>query len=369
VRKPDRDLAPGATIGILGAGQLGRMLALAGARLGLKSHIYAPDAGEPAFDVAAAGTVAPYEDPAALARFADAVDVITYEFENIPAATAAFLAGRRPVHPGPLALAKTQDRLIEKRFLNDLGVATAGFAQIDSADAIAPALEKFAGVGILKTRRFGYDGKGQAMLRDASGGALMFASFGGVPAILESVVSFTREISAVGARGRDGSFRAYDICENSHANHILSRTEAPAAIKPSTEQRAKEIAKCIADALDYVGVIAVEMFVLDGASGQELIVNEIAPRVHNSGHWTIDGAVTSQFEQHIRAISGWPLGSTGRRGRIVMDNLIGDEARGWREILEEDGACLHLYGKSEIRDGRKMGHVTRVYPEEPDQRG
>jgi 5-(carboxyamino)imidazole ribonucleotide synthase len=357
-------LEPGATIGILGAGQLGRMLALAGARIGLKSHIYAPEAGEPAFDVAAAGTVAAYEDEAALTRFAEAVDVITYEFENIPAATAAFLAARRPVHPGPLALEKTQDRLTEKRFLNDLEVLTAGFAAIDSADVIAPALTRFGGTGILKTRRFGYDGKGQAMLRDASQGAAAFASFGGVPAILESVVPFTREISAIGARGRDGSFRIYDICENSHANHILSRTQAPAAVMPATAHRAGEIAKCIADALDYVGVIAVEMFVVDSASGEELIVNEIAPRVHNSGHWTIDGAVTSQFEQHMRAVSGWPLGSTERRGRIVMDNLIGDEVRRWREILGEDGACLHLYGKSEIRDGRKMGHVTRVYPDE-----
>ncbi|MEA2760193.1 MAG: 5-(carboxyamino)imidazole ribonucleotide synthase, partial [Methylobacteriaceae bacterium] len=260
MRKPDNGLKPGATIGILGAGQLGRMLALAGARLGLKSHIYAPDAGEPAFDVAAAGTVAAYEDATALARFAETVDVITYEFENIPAATAVFLAGRRLVHPGPLALEKTQDRLIEKGFLNDLGVATAGFAQIDSADAIAPALEKFAGVGILKTRRFGYDGKGQAMIRDASKGAAAFASFGSVPCILESVVPFAREVSALGARGRDGSFRAYDICENSHANHILSRTEAPAAIKLATAHCAAGIAKCIADALDYVGVIAVEMF-------------------------------------------------------------------------------------------------------------
>jgi 5-(carboxyamino)imidazole ribonucleotide synthase len=363
VRKPDRELEPGATIGILGAGQLGRMLALAGARLGLKSHIYAPDAGEPAFDVAASGTVAAYEDEAALARFAETVDVITYEFENIPAATAAFLAKVRPVYPGPLALEKTQDRLIEKRFLNDLGVATAGFAPIDSADAIAPALEKFGGAGILKTRRFGYDGKGQAMIRDAASGAAAFASFGKVPAILEDVVPFAREISALGGRGRDGSFRAYDICENSHANHILSRTVAPAAIKPATAHRAAEIAKCIADALDYVGVIAVEMFAVDGAGGEELIVNEIAPRVHNSGHWTIDGAVTSQFEQHMRAISGWPLGSTERRGRIVMDNLIGDEALRWREVLQEDGACLHLYGKSEIRDGRKMGHITRVYRE------
>jgi 5-(carboxyamino)imidazole ribonucleotide synthase len=361
VRKPDRELEPGATIGILGAGQLGRMLALAGARLGLKSHIYAPDAGEPAFDVAAAGTVAAYDDKAALAGFANAVDVITYEFENIPAATAAFLAERRTVHPGPLALEKTQDRLIEKRFLNDLGVATAAFAAIDSADSIAPALASFGGTSILKTRRFGYDGKGQAMIRDASAGGEAFASFGEVPAILESIVPFTREISAVGARGRDGSFRAYDICENSHANHILSRTEAPAAIKPATAHRAAEIAKCIADALDYVGVIAVELFVVDGANGEALIVNEIAPRVHNSGHWTIDGAMTSQFEQHMRAISGWPLGSTERRGRIVMDNLIGDQARDWRKILAEDGACLHLYGKSEIRDGRKMGHVTRVY--------
>jgi 5-(carboxyamino)imidazole ribonucleotide synthase len=363
VRKPDRELEPGATIGILGAGQLGRMLALAGARLGLKSHIYAPDAGEPAFDVAAAGTVAAYEDEAALARFAAAVDVVTYEFENIPAATAAFLAERRPVHPGPLALEKTQDRWTEKRFLNDLGVATAGFAEIDSAGAIAPALQRFGGAGILKTRRFGYDGKGQAMIRAASAGAEALASFGDVPAILESIVPFAREISAIGARGRDGSFRAYDICENAHANHILSRTEAPAAIEPATAHRAAEIAKCIADALDYVGVIAVEMFVVDGANGEELIVNEIAPRVHNSGHWTIDGAATSQFEQHMRAIAGWPLGSTERSGRIVMDNLIGDQARRWHEILQEDGARLHLYGKAEIRDGRKMGHVTRVYPE------
>jgi 5-(carboxyamino)imidazole ribonucleotide synthase len=289
--------------------------------------------------------------------------VITYEFENIPAATAAFLAGRRPVHPGPLALEKTQDRLTEKRFLNDLGVTTAGFVPIADADAIPQALASFDGAGILKTRRFGYDGKGQAMLRDAAEGAKAFASFGGVPAILERVVPYTREISAIGARARDGAFRAYDICENWHSNHILSRTRAPAAIKSATADRAAEIARCIADALDYVGIIAVEMFVVEGASGEELIVNEIAPRVHNSGHWTIDGAVTSQFEQHMRAISGWPLGSTKRRGRIIMDNLIGDDALRWRHILQEDGASLHLYGKSEIRDGRKMGHVTRVFPD------
>jgi 5-(carboxyamino)imidazole ribonucleotide synthase len=364
VRRPDRALEPGAIIGILGAGQLGRMLALAGARLGLRSHIYAPDAGEPAFDVAAAGTVAAYADEAALTRFAGAVDVITYEFENIPAATAAFLAERRPVYPGPLALEKTQDRLIEKRFLNQLGVATAGFAPIDSADAISPALASFGGAGILKTRRFGYDGKGQAMIRDAAEGAAAFASFGALPCILESVVPFAREVSVIGARGRDGAFRAYDICENSHANHILSRTQAPASVETATANRAAEIAKCVADALDYVGVIAVEMFVVDGANGEALIVNEIAPRVHNSGHWTIDGAATSQFEQHIRAAAGWPLGSTERRGRVVMDNLIGDEVRRWREILAEDGASLHLYGKAEIRDGRKMGHVTRVHKDE-----
>jgi 5-(carboxyamino)imidazole ribonucleotide synthase len=363
VKTLDGGLQPGATIGILGAGQLGRMLAFAGARLGLKSHIYAPDAGEPAFDVTAAATAAAYEDETALARFAEAVDVITYEFENIPAATAAFLAKRRPVYPGPLALEKTQDRLIEKRFLNGLSVATAALAAIDAAPAIAPALASFGGAGILKTRRFGYDGKGQAMIHDAAKGEAAFASFGKAPAILESVVPFTREISAVGARGRDGSFRAYDICENSHANHILSRTEAPARIQRLTADRAAKTAKCIADALGYVGVIAVEMFVVNGANGEELIVNEIAPRVHNSGHWTLDGAVTSQFEQHMRAIAGWPLGSTERRGRIVMDNLIGDEVLRWREILEEDGASLHLYGKSEIRDGRKMGHVTRVYEE------
>jgi 5-(carboxyamino)imidazole ribonucleotide synthase len=361
----DPVIEPGATIGILGAGQLGRMLALAGARLGLKSHIYAPDAGEPAFDVAAAGTVAAYEDEAALQRFAESVDVITYEFEKIPAATAAFLAERCAVYPGPLALEKTQDRLTEKSFLNDLGIATAPFAAIDEGDAVAPALQAFGGAGILKTRRFGYDGKGQAMLRDPSRAHDVFASFGSVPAILEGVVPFTREISVIGARGRNGAFRAYDICENSHANHILSRTEAPAAIAPATARRAGEIVRCIADALGYVGIIAVEMFVVGRTDDEEeLIVNEIAPRVHNSGHWTIDGAVTSQFEQHMRAISGWPLGSTQRRGRIVMDNLIGDDALRWCDILGEEGALLHLYGKAEIREGRKMGHVTRVYRDE-----
>ncbi|GAC1334331.1 MAG: 5-(carboxyamino)imidazole ribonucleotide synthase [Beijerinckiaceae bacterium] len=362
--KPDPVLAPGATIGILGGGQLGRMLALAGARLGLKAHIYAPEASEPAFDVAAAATIAPYEDETALAQFAEAVDVITYEFENIPAASAAFLAARQPVHPGPLALEKTQDRLIEKHFLNDLGIATAPFAAINATDEIAPVLQKFGGAAILKTCRFGYDGKGQAMIRDPARAARAFAAFGKVPAILEGIVPFAREISALGARGRDGDFRSYDICENSHANHILARTQAPAAIAAATAQRAGEIARCIADALDYVGMIAVEMFVIERAGGEDLVVNEIAPRVHNSGHWTIDGAVTSQFEQHMRAVCGWPLGSTARRGRIVMDNLIGDEANRWREILAQDGACLHLYGKAEIREGRKMGHVTRVLPDE-----
>jgi 5-(carboxyamino)imidazole ribonucleotide synthase len=261
-------------------------------------------------------------------------------------------------------LEKTQDRLIEKGFVNRLSIATADFAPIDSADAIAPTLASFGGAGILKTRRFGYDGKGQAMIQDAAKGEAAFASFGKVPAILESIVPFAREISAIGARGRDGSFRAYDICENSHANHILSRTEAPARIQPVTAHRAAETAKCIADALDYVGVIAVEMFVVDGTNGEELVVNEIAPRVHNSGHWTIDGASVSQFEQHIRAVAGWPLARPLRRGRIEMINLIGTEVEDYAKWLTVADASVHLYGKSAVRDARKMGHVTCVISDE-----
>jgi 5-(carboxyamino)imidazole ribonucleotide synthase len=354
-------LAPGATIGVLGGGQLARMLALAGARLGLKTHVFSPVPDDPAFDVCAARTVAKFDDEAALAAFAESVDVVTYEFENVPARTAEVLEAHRPVRPNPRVLALTQDRLIEKQFVNGLGIATAGFAEVEDAGALARAVARLGRNSILKTRRLGYDGKGQAQIRDGADLAATFRALGGAPCILESFVPFTKEVSVVAARGPAGEFRAYDVCENVHEHHILATTTTPAAIAPETADDAIDIARRIADAADYVGVIAVEMFVVDVEGRETLVVNEIAPRVHNSGHWTLDGAVTSQFEQHMRAVAGWPLGSTRRRGRqVVMRNLIGDDAGKWRELLAEDGASLHLYGKKETRAGRKMGHVTRV---------
>jgi 5-(carboxyamino)imidazole ribonucleotide synthase len=356
-------LAPGAVIGILGGGQLARMLALAGARLGLKSHIYSPYADDPAFEVCAQKTLAEFSDEDALSRFASQVDVVTYEFENVPAATAAFLDARKPVRPNPKALALTQDRFIEKRFLQELEIETAEFADVADAGALARAVAKIGRPSILKTRRFGYDGKGQLLIRDGADLATSFRSLGGAPCILESVVPFQKEVSVVAARGLDGAFRAYDVCENFHEHHILSRTIAPADIRPETAARAVALARSIAEAADYIGVIAVEMFVVEAAADERLLVNEIAPRVHNSGHWTLDGAVASQFEQHMRAIAGWPLGSTRSHGRVTMENLIGEEVNNWPQILSEDGASLHLYGKKEARPGRKMGHVTRVETE------
>jgi 5-(carboxyamino)imidazole ribonucleotide synthase len=354
-------LEPGATIGILGGGQLARMLALAGARLGLKSHVFSPVADDPAFDVCAAHTKADFLDEAALAAFADSVDVVTYEFENVPARTAQVLEAHRPVRPNPKVLALTQDRLIEKEFVRSLGVATADFADVANADDLARAVARLGRPSILKTRRFGYDGKGQTQIRDGVDLAQAFAALGGAPCILEGFVPFVKEVSVVAARGLDGDFRAYDVCENIHEHHILAETRAPAAISETTARAAVDMARAIADAADYVGVIAVEMFVVAAGSGERLVVNEIAPRVHNSGHWTLDGALTSQFEQHMRAVAGMPLGATARHGRqVVMRNLIGADADGWARLLAEDGACLHLYGKRESRPGRKMGHVTRV---------
>jgi 5-(carboxyamino)imidazole ribonucleotide synthase len=354
-------LSPGAAIGILGGGQLGRMLALAAARLGLEAHVYCPEPDSPAFAVCAGSTIAPYEDEAALAEFAAKVEVVTYEFENVPARAAAILSDLSRVRPGSAALATCQDRLVEKEFLEASGIATAPYARVDDAGALARAVAKLGRRSILKTRRFGYDGKGQIMLREGSDLAVTFRSLGGLPAILEAVVPFEKEVSVVAARAADGTFAAYDICENFHDNHILKLTRAPAQLDEAAAAEAVRMAHVIADALDYVGVLAVEMFAVSDGGTTRLLVNEIAPRVHNSGHWTLDGALTSQFEQHIRAIAGWPLGGTRRHGTSVeMENLIGDEVRAYRAILREPGACLHIYGKREVRPGRKMGHVTRV---------
>jgi 5-(carboxyamino)imidazole ribonucleotide synthase len=352
-------LSPGDTIGVLGSGQLGRMIAMAAARLGLKTHIFCRESG-PAFDVSAGRTLAAYDDDAALSRFADAVKVVTYEFENVPAHTAEFLAARVPVHPNPAALKTSQDRLVEKTFINGLGIATAPFVAVDNAEGLRDALARLGRPAILKTRRMGYDGKGQVMIRPGDDPVAAIKAIGAQPAILEGFVPFAREVSVIAARGQDGAFAAFDLNENEHANHILSVTRAPASVAPDTARRAMEIANTIADALDYVGVIAVELFVVIENGVETLVVNEIAPRVHNSGHWTIDGADTSQFEQHVRAVCGWPLGSPRIRGRVEMRNLIGAEAHDWPELLAEPGAYLHLYGKHEARPGRKMGHVTRV---------
>jgi 5-(carboxyamino)imidazole ribonucleotide synthase len=357
-------LTPGATVGILGAGQLGRMLAMAAARLGLRSHVFAPEAEAPAFDVASARTISPYEDETALAQFAKAVDVVTYEFENVPTACVEFLSALRPVRPGARALSLTQDRLTEKSFLRDLGLRTAPFLAVEDAGALVRAVGALGRPAILKTRRFGYDGKGQALIREGSNLAALHRALGGAPTVLEGFVNFEREVSVVAARGLDGGFAAFDLCENEHERHILARTRAPAAVAPATAAEAVAIARRIVESLDYVGVLAVEMFVARGEDGGErLVVNEVAPRVHNSAHWTLDGAQTSQFEQHMRAIAGWPLGGVARRGRIEMRNLVGDEAGQWPQILAEPDLCLHLYGKLEARPGRKMGHVTRILPD------
>ena len=358
-----RPLGPDATIGILGGGQLGRMLALAAARLGFRCHVFCPDSHSPAFDVVHSVTEADYLDMAALDRFAADVDVVTYEFENVPAETATFLSSRKPVLPNPKVLETTQDRLTEKEFVKNLGIDTAKFARVDSADGLTAALVAVGRPAVLKTRRFGYDGKGQIMIRDG-GDPAMFDELGGQAQILEAFVPFEREISVVAARGRDGAIESFDVIENEHQDHILKTSRVPAAVTQTVAAEARRIAEAVAAAFDYVGVLAVEMFVVKDGAGHSVLVNEIAPRVHNSGHWTIDGASVSQFEQHIRAVAGLPLGKPVRRGRIEMINLLGDDVKDTPKWLATPGAAVHLYGKSAVRPGRKMGHVTQVFAEQ-----
>lgn len=349
-------LPPGSTIGILGGGQLGRMLSLAAARLGFKTHIYSDDPEAPAFHVAAARTLAPYQNDAALNAFALACDAVTYEFENVPSASVALLGRIKPANPNARALEVAQDRLAEKTFVASLGLRTAAFARADNMAELRDALAAIGAPAILKTRRMGYDGKGQAKILQASELARAGEALKGAPAILESFVDFAFEASVIAARGADGDFACYDPPENLHANHILKRSTVPGRLSGAQAEEARRIARRIAEALGYIGVFCVELFVAkDGA----LLVNEIAPRVHNSGHWTLEACVVSQFEQHIRAIAGWPLGNPVRHSDAVMENLIGDDARDWLRLAREGGA-LHLYGKPEIRPGRKMGHVTRL---------
>lgn len=349
-------LPMGSTIGILGGGQLGRMLALAAARLGMKTHIYCPDPNSPAFDVTPLKTVGAYNDERALARFAKAVDVVTYEFENVPLRTAEFLAQKKPLRPGAKALGIAQDRLDEKAFLSINRIPVADFAAIPSLDILKAELREIGAPAVLKTTRLGYDGKGQRLIKSARGARAAFEALDPKPLVLEAFVPFVKEISVVIARSVDGTIAAFDPAENVHRDHILKTSTVPARIGVRTAARAHEIATRIVQALDYVGVLGVEFFVLKGG---RLLVNEIAPRVHNSGHWTEAVCVADQFEQHIRAVCGWPLGDPSRLADVVMDNLIGSEisAIGGNQIAS---ARPHAYGKAETRPGRKMGHINRI---------
>lgn len=351
-------LAPGAVIGILGGGQLGRMLAVAAAELGFDVHIYTDEVDSPASRVAAHTTIAAFDDAAALRAFAGAVDAVTFEFENVPAAAgAALTAAGALVRPGPEAFAIAQDRVREKTYLNAAGLPTVAFAAIDAADDIAPALAALGAPALLKTRRLGYDGKGQAWVAGAADAAAAWQAIAGQPAILEAKADFVREVSLIAARGADGAFVAYPLCENTHRNGILAHTSLPAATAPAIAAAAARQVAALMDRLDYVGVLTVEFFEL--ADGR-LLANEIAPRVHNSGHWTQDGADISQFELQIRAVAGWPLPPPRLLGPLVMTNLIGAEAQDWPALAADPSARLHLYGKRGVRPGRKLGHVTRL---------
>ncbi len=349
----------GATIGILGGGQLGRMTALAAAPLGYRCHIFCPEHDSPAKQVTPLATTAEYDDRAALAAFAAAVDIVTFEFENVPAESAEFLARLKPVRPGPEVLRVAQDRLREKNFLRSIEVATARYREVTSEEALVRAVRDIGPQAVLKTVRLGYDGKGQVMIRPDSDLAAAWRQMGADLGILESFVDFACEISVIVARGADGASSTYVPVENRHRHHILDTTIAPARIAPDLAARAEAIARHIADELEVIGLLAVEMFVTRQG---EVLVNEIAPRPHNSGHWTIDACITSQFEQYVRAICGLPLGSPERHSDAVMKNLIGDEVMTWREALADPAAKLHLYGKGAPRPGRKMGHVTRLLP-------
>jgi 5-(carboxyamino)imidazole ribonucleotide synthase len=352
-------LAPGATIGILGGGQLGRMTALAAARLGYRTHAFATEPDSPAAQVSAGATVAPFDDSAALAQFAAAIDVATFEFENIPAEAVRKVAALKPVMPRPEILEISQDRLQEKDFLNRIGVATTEYWEIDSAAALTQALVGLKERAVLKSARMGYDGKGQVAVARNTPAGDAWRQMGGPRGILEGFVDFRCEVSVIVARSVDGAMAIYPPVENRHVNHILDTTIAPATLPPETARKAEAIARDIAERLDLVGVLAVEMFVTkDG----KLLVNELAPRPHNSGHWTIDACATSQFEQLVRAICGLPLGSTERHADAVMKNLIGEEVETWRGAIADPSARVHLYGKGKILPGRKMGHITRLVP-------
>ena len=353
-------LPPGSTIGILGGGQLGRMLSQAASRLGFNVVVLDPEENSPAGRVSQGQVVTAYDDPTALTVLGRVAQVVTFEFENVPAASVETLAaGGALVAPGAQALAVAQDRVEEKTFLNGVGATTVDFVPVDGLDDLVAGLERLGTPALLKTRREGYDGKGQIWVRSAGMVADAWAAIGERPAILEARADFVRELSVIAARGRDGEIAVYPLGENTHKGGVLKTTLAPAEVDPKTDRRARRIAKAILEGLDYVGVLGVELF--DLGEGR-LLVNEIAPRVHNTGHWTQDGCVCDQFEQHIRAIAGWPLGPTTAHFRVEMTNLLGDEVEQWAKLAGKADARLHLYGKAEARPGRKMAHVNRVKP-------
>ena len=355
---PQLPLSPGSTLGILGGGQLGRMLSQAASRLGFDVVILDPQPDCPAARVSRAQITAPYDDPDALQALGRLCDVVTFEFENVPASSVEQLAEAGAlVAPGPTALAVAQDRVDEKTYLNAVGAVTADFAAVSTLDDLTKAIETLGLPAVLKTRREGYDGKGQVWIRDAADAEAAFDAIGRRPAVLEAAAVFNRELSVIAARDHDGAVAVYPLGENIHAGGVLKTTLAPAAVDAKTQARAVEIASAVLDGLDYVGVMGIELFDMgDGV----LLVNEVAPRVHNTGHWTQDGCVCDQFEQHVRAIVGWPLGPTTAHARIEMTNLLGDEVDQWRSLAAEPDARLHLYGKHEARAGRKMAHVNRV---------
>jgi 5-(carboxyamino)imidazole ribonucleotide synthase len=353
-------LPPGSVIGILGGGQLGRMMAIAAARLGFDVAVLDPEAGAPAARVASRAIRGSYEDEAALAKLAKAADVVTFEFENVPAGAVETLIGLgAEVAPSPRALAVAQDRLAEKEFLNGAGAPTVGFAAVESAADIAAALDQLGRPLLVKSRRGGYDGKGQAWIEQPAQADAVFAAIGARPAIAEAPADFRRELSVIAARGRDGEIALYPLAENYHEGGILKRTQAPARAAARTLAQAEKIAATLLAALDYVGIIGIELFERDDG---RLLVNEFAPRVHNSGHWTLDGCEVDQFEQHVRAIAGWPLGPTHAIAHVEMTNLLGDEADQWLRLAAEPETRVWLYGKGEARPGRKMGHVNRLSP-------
>jgi len=349
-------IPPGSTIGIIGSGQLGRMLAIAAAEMGYHCHIYSPDMDAPAYEAAKTFTVSSFTNPESLERFAAKADVITYEFENIEAAPLATIPSKHKIFPSVEVLQTSQHRVLEKEAVNKLGVATAPFVPVSSLEELKAATEKLGFPCVLKTCRMGYDGKGQWMLRsEADLKPSLLEGDGGYTFILEGFIPFTMEISVIVARSANGEVKCYCPVQNIHKNHILSETIAPAPISEALAKKAEAIAVKIAEGLNLVGLMAVEMFV---TNDDEILVNELAPRPHNSGHWTIDACVTSQFEQTIRAICGLPLGSVARLCDAKMLNLIGDDVNDWQKYASQPNTKLHLYGKKEARPGRKMGHVT-----------